>query len=218
MATPRVISSLTDLVKYVKNVLGDQWQIAAGESTRAEIGRGTGLQKSHYWHLSVECSKPMTIRVFLCEPTFTKLVKTTERELWEKIREEFDKQSVKWQVPPDPNAIESTPRRIANRPAALPNKQLALPNKQPAITHKPQAKQLLLLPPPPDVPCCNWPGCTVPLKAKAWGCLDHWQLLPSSLQLAISDTFRPGQTSASREYLDVMNYVHSWIRKNHPER
>lgn len=216
MALPRVISTPTDLVKHVRNVLGDQWQIAAGESTRVEIGRATGLQKHHYWHLSVECTKPLPIRVFLCESTFGKLVKATERELWERIREEFEKQSVKWQVPPDPDSIEHAKPRIARKPAALPNKQLALPNKQPAIANQPQGKQLLLLPPPdPDEHRCRWPGCQVEVDSKAWGCHRHWALLPLELKLVISDTFQPGNDRNKAAYHAAMQVVRSWIQKHH---
>lgn len=211
MPTPRVITTLTELVKYVKNILGSQWDIASGESTRVEIGRTFGIQKHHYWHLSVECSEPVKIRVFLSESTFPQLVKTVDRDLWERIREEFEKASVQWQRPGQSDAIEKQQRRITRKQPALPNKQLALPGTVQASPAKP--KQLLLPAPPPgpNERRCNWPGCCEVIDVRAWACRRHWQLVPHFHQERISRLYTPGLPS--EEYLKATDELREFIKR-----
>lgn len=209
MATPRVITTTTDLVKYVKNILGDKWSVDAGESTRVEIGRAFGLRKHHYWHLTVDCDEPVKIRVFLCANTFPALVKTTERDLWEKIREKFEEASVQWQRPGQPEVIENKGRRLGVKRPAIEHKQAALPHQPALLTHRPKQ---LLLPAPPEEPQCNWPGCTATISPKAWACTSHWQALPSVYREQIIDLYRPGETQ-SAEFLAYTNDLKAQIKR-----
>lgn len=40
---------------------------------------------------------------------------------------------------------------------------------------------------------CRWPGCEKTVRARAWGCGEHWLAIPASLRLALWLEFRPGQ-------------------------
>jgi hypothetical protein len=62
---------------------------------------------------------------------------------------------------------------------------------------------------------CHWPGCTVEVPPKLWGCKKHWYSLPAELRAAIWREYRPGQEidkRPSQAYLDVADAVEKWIR------
>lgn len=64
---------------------------------------------------------------------------------------------------------------------------------------------------------CHWPGCTVEVPPKLWGCKAHWFTLPARLRHRIWATYRAGQEidkNPSREYIAVANEVQEWIRDN----
>lgn len=62
---------------------------------------------------------------------------------------------------------------------------------------------------------CHWPGCTVEVPPKLWGCRKHWFSLPKQLRDEIWATYRPGQEitkDPSEEYLAVAIKVQFWIK------
>lgn len=66
---------------------------------------------------------------------------------------------------------------------------------------------------------CHWPGCTVAVQPKLWGCRSHWFKLPKRFRDAIGETYIPGQEirkDPSPQYLAVAAEVHEWILNNHP--
>ena len=40
---------------------------------------------------------------------------------------------------------------------------------------------------------CHWPGCTVEVPPRLWGCKTHWFRLPGLIRASIYATYRPGQ-------------------------
>lgn len=67
---------------------------------------------------------------------------------------------------------------------------------------------------------CHWPGCTVEVPPKLWGCETHWFRLPGHLRVRIWKAYRPGQEitkTPSREYLDAAHTVQQWIAANAKE-
>jgi hypothetical protein len=188
MPSPRVITTPSDLAKYVFNILGSAWSVDVIETSRTEICHTLPVAKRYYWMLHVTCPKPMEISVYLHEKTLAALVKAADRDLWEKIREEFEKKSVQWQRPAEPGVIEDKKRRLGVKRPAIEHKQAALTHQPAALTHQP--KQLLLLAPEPR---CNWPGCDQTISPKAWACTQHWQALPHQAREKIIDLYRPGE-------------------------
>lgn len=66
---------------------------------------------------------------------------------------------------------------------------------------------------------CHWPGCTVEVPPKMWGCSKHWFRLPKGLRNEVWRTYRPGQEitkTPSAEYLLMAKKVQDWCGK-HPE-
>lgn len=61
---------------------------------------------------------------------------------------------------------------------------------------------------------CCWPGCTIVVPARMWGCRGHWRKLPKRLQRKILDTYRPGQNAStmSDAYLQAFIEVQDWIK------
>ncbi len=67
---------------------------------------------------------------------------------------------------------------------------------------------------------CHWPGCSVEVPPKMWGCKPHWTRLPRSLRVKVWGAYRPGQEidkKPSRAYLDVAREVQQWISDNAEE-
>jgi len=63
---------------------------------------------------------------------------------------------------------------------------------------------------------CHWPGCTIDVPAKHWGCNEHWALLPNRLKVTILAAYVPGQdleTNPSPAYVSAANALHSWINQ-----
>lgn len=61
---------------------------------------------------------------------------------------------------------------------------------------------------------CHWPGCTVPVAPKLWGCRHHWYRLPKPLRDLIWQHYRPGQEVDKRPsagYIDAAQQVQKWI-------
>lgn len=61
---------------------------------------------------------------------------------------------------------------------------------------------------------CHWPGCTIEVPPKLWGCKKHWFTLPKYLRDKIWATYRPGQEISkdpSDEYIDAAVEVQEWI-------
>lgn len=66
---------------------------------------------------------------------------------------------------------------------------------------------------------CHWPGCTVEVPPKMWGCKPHWFKLPASLRRDIWNHYVPGQEitkTPSTAYVEVARRVQDWIMANHP--
>lgn len=66
---------------------------------------------------------------------------------------------------------------------------------------------------------CHWPGCTVPVEPRRWGCRMHWFALPKHLRDRIWQTYRPGQEvtkDPSDDYLEAAAAVQEWIRNRTP--
>lgn len=67
---------------------------------------------------------------------------------------------------------------------------------------------------------CHWPGCGKSVPAAAWGCKQHWYMLPTGLRNKIWAAFRPGQEETktpSRRYVEVALEVREWIAaRNRP--
>ena len=64
---------------------------------------------------------------------------------------------------------------------------------------------------------CHWPGCSVAVPPKLWGCKEHWFKLPRSLRMKIWAYYRPGQEIDKRvsdEYLAAALEVRAWILNN----
>lgn len=210
MPAPRVITTPTDLVKYVKHILGDQWTVRVEESQGVEQSRTQQTQKFHHWYLSANCATPISISVYLFEKTLPALIKAVHQRLWEKIRDEFQKKSVHWQTPADHDVIGTRQRRLERKRPALTQQPVALPAPaQPS-------KQLSLLPPgESQQPRCHWPGCSVAVHHEAWACRAHWQRLTPELQDLISQQYRPGKIQ-SGEYSRIEEVVFAWINDRFP--
>lgn len=61
---------------------------------------------------------------------------------------------------------------------------------------------------------CHWPGCTVEVPPKLWGCKKHWFALPKRLRDKIWANYSPGQEitkDPSDEYMEVFKEVQRWI-------
>lgn len=61
---------------------------------------------------------------------------------------------------------------------------------------------------------CHWPGCTVEVEPKLWGCKRHWFALPGRLRGRIWATYKPGQEiskTPSPEYVAAAREVQAWI-------
>lgn len=61
---------------------------------------------------------------------------------------------------------------------------------------------------------CHWPGCTIEVAPKLWGCRKHWFTLPKHLRDKIWAIYRPGQEISkdpSNEYIDAAVEVQEWI-------
>ena len=60
---------------------------------------------------------------------------------------------------------------------------------------------------------CHWPGCTVEVPPRLWGCKPHWFRLPKELRDEIWHTYVPGQEitkKPSAEYVAVARRVQEW--------
>jgi hypothetical protein len=67
---------------------------------------------------------------------------------------------------------------------------------------------------------CHWPGCTVPVPPKMWGCRDHWFKLPKHLRDKIWQAYRPGQEvtkTPSPEYVAAAREVREWVIEHFPD-
>lgn len=68
---------------------------------------------------------------------------------------------------------------------------------------------------------CHWPGCTVEVPPKLWGCKPHWFTLPKRLRDKIWATYVPGQEirkDPSEAYLKVADEVEAWCRERELEK
>jgi hypothetical protein len=66
---------------------------------------------------------------------------------------------------------------------------------------------------------CHWPGCSVEVDPKMWGCRYHWFMLPRSIRGRIWATYRPGQENdknPSAAYVEAAKDARNWILENHP--
>lgn len=63
---------------------------------------------------------------------------------------------------------------------------------------------------------CHWPGCTVEVPPKMWGCKRHWFALPAAIRARIWKAYRPGQEvtkDPSAEYIAAAIAAREWIRR-----
>ena len=63
---------------------------------------------------------------------------------------------------------------------------------------------------------CHWPGCSVEVPPRLWGCKRHWFTLPKHVRDAIWRTYRPGQEIDKRPspaYLVVAAQAHLWAER-----
>jgi hypothetical protein len=61
---------------------------------------------------------------------------------------------------------------------------------------------------------CHWPGCTVAVPPKLWGCKPHWYRLPKPIRDRIWATYRPGQErdkNPSPEYIAAARAAREWV-------
>ncbi len=210
----RDIKTELALMKWVKNILGPQWDLGVHEHSSVYLFSTMGSHKSYNWSFNAWCKEPLEISVHLQAKTFAALVKHVEKDLWEAIRAEFEKQSVKWQKPGDAERIDNGQRRLTSKQPALTGPTRVLT----AQAARQPGKQLLLLPPPePEVleHLCHWPGCKISVEPNLWGCRAHWFALPASLRERIWETYRPGQEISmdpSPAYLAAAKAVQDWIK------
>lgn len=64
---------------------------------------------------------------------------------------------------------------------------------------------------------CHWPGCSVEVPPRLWGCARHWFTLPIHLRHAVSQAYVPGQEitkTPSAKYVKVAMEVQKWIKEN----
>lgn len=64
---------------------------------------------------------------------------------------------------------------------------------------------------------CHYPGCQAIVKPQFWGCLSHWNSLPSWARAMIWAAYIPGQEQTknpSHHYIDVVERVNIWIIAN----
>lgn len=62
---------------------------------------------------------------------------------------------------------------------------------------------------------CHWPGCTVEVDPKMWGCKVHWFKLPEKIRNKIWGAYRPGQEQTkdpSPQYVAAVREAMEWIR------
>lgn len=208
MATKIEIRTEADLVKFVLGILGDKWDVSLHETicTEKHYAWQSKITKRIYWWLSVSHRGEIRISASILKPTLAQLIKSVlQNELWEKIREEFLKQSVQWPSPGQPDVIETSQRKLAAKRPRIAQKQVSLPAP---------SKQLLLLPSAAVGPTCHWPGCGAECDEQAWACRRHWQLMTPQLQDFISQKYRPGLIQSS-EYADVEAYAFRWIKAHY---
>lgn len=61
---------------------------------------------------------------------------------------------------------------------------------------------------------CHWPGCTIAVEPRYWGCRVHWFALPAVLRARIWSAYRPGQEitkDPSPRYMAAAHAVQRWI-------
>jgi hypothetical protein len=61
---------------------------------------------------------------------------------------------------------------------------------------------------------CHWPGCTVRVPPRSWGCRPHWYALPIAIRNRIWRSFEPGQEvskTPSRDYVAAAREAQEWI-------
>lgn len=64
---------------------------------------------------------------------------------------------------------------------------------------------------------CHWPGCSIEVPPKLWGCKKHWFMLPKYLRDKVWLAYKPGQEitkTPSKEYIEVALEVQEWVREN----
>jgi len=64
---------------------------------------------------------------------------------------------------------------------------------------------------------CHWPGCTVEVPPRLWGCRAHWFKLPAQIRKDIWAAYRPGQEndeSPDESYLIAVRKARDWIKKS----
>ncbi len=63
---------------------------------------------------------------------------------------------------------------------------------------------------------CHWPGCTLAVKPRLWGCRAHWYQLPIEIRQEIWRTYRPGQEvdkQPSRAYVAAARKAQDYARE-----
>jgi len=65
---------------------------------------------------------------------------------------------------------------------------------------------------------CHWPGCTINVQPKLWGCKRHWFMLPRELRDEVWRTYRAGQEitkTPSDDYIFVTRRIQYWIHQTY---
>lgn len=60
---------------------------------------------------------------------------------------------------------------------------------------------------------CQWPGCTLNVAPRFWGCKRHWFQLPKPLRDRLWNSYVSGQfiyKQASEDYLAAADDAHWW--------
>ncbi len=101
-----------------------QWDINVDKVESEQIdGQQLRIRNRTYYRACVICTQPVLIVASVNAPTLAGLRREVDLRLWDEIRKEFEKKSVKWAGPNNPDLIDQTQR--------------GLPTKQFALTHQP---------------------------------------------------------------------------------
>lgn len=63
---------------------------------------------------------------------------------------------------------------------------------------------------------CHATGCSTPILRERLMCVSHWRMVPSSLQRAVLNAYRPGQCDDMRlspAYLDAAKAAVVWVAR-----
>jgi len=120
------IETPRELVRYICSYLTKDWDVHVDEVVSCQQSHIVGARNEHYWTVSARCHQTgFSIHAFMLGPTLKNLVTRIQvGELWNKIREDFEKQSIKWQPAGAADRLGNpTPSLEGRKPLALTHKQ-----------------------------------------------------------------------------------------------